>query len=227
MRTPTAVLFDLDGTLADTAPDLAAAINVMRTRRSMPEASYLSLRPFASAGARGLIGAGFGIKPEDSEFEAMRTEFLDQYESAIAVHSKLFEHVPALLHGLDSLKLPWGIVTNKAKRFTRPLVPLLDLEQASCVVCGDTTPHAKPHPAPLLEAARQLGVRSEECWYIGDDLRDIQAAEAAGMTSIAAAWGYCGATEPQHWKADAIVDSPLELLELIRAKHLQARVAQN
>jgi phosphoglycolate phosphatase len=122
-------------------------------RRDLPEASYLSLRPFASAGARGLIGAGFGIKPEDSEFEAMRTEFLDQYESAIAVHSKLFEHVPALLHGLDSLKLPWGIVTNKAKRFTRPLVPLLDLEQARCVSAA--TPRHTPNHIRHLYSKQQ------------------------------------------------------------------------
>jgi len=222
MHNPQAILFDLDGTLADTAPDLAAAINAMRIKRDMSPAHYLSLRPFASAGARGLLGAGFQLTPEHPEYEAMRLEFLNQYESAIAVHSHLFEHVPSLLRGLDLLSIPWGIVTNKAKRFTMQLVPLMELEQARCVISGDTTPYSKPHPAPLLEAARQLGIRSEHCWYIGDDLRDIQAAQAAGMTSIAAAWGYCGATEPKHWKADAIVDSPLELLELIRAKHLQA-----
>ena len=222
MQNPRAILFDLDGTLADTAPDLAAAVNVMRVKRELAPAHYLTLRPYASAGARGLLGAGFQITPEHADYEAMKTEFLSQYESAIAVQSRLFEHIPTLLHGLDELKLPWGIVTNKAKRFTNQLIPLIELEAARCVISGDTTPHPKPHPAPLLEAARKLGIRSEECWYVGDDLRDIQAAEAAGMTSIAAAWGYCGATEPQHWKADAIVDSPLELLELIRAKHQQA-----
>ncbi|MFZ6657357.1 HAD family hydrolase [Undibacterium sp. TJN19] len=222
MQTPQAILFDLDGTLADTAPDLAAAVNVMRSKRQLTPAHYQSLRPHASAGARGLLAAGFNITPEHPDYIAMRDEFLDQYESAIAVHSCLFKSVPDLLKGLDFLGVSWGIVTNKAMRFTRPLIPLLDLQEARCVVAGDTTPHAKPHPAPLLEAARQLGIRSENCWYVGDDLRDIQAAEAAGMTSIAAAWGYCGATEPKHWKADAIIDSPLELLELIRAKHLQA-----
>lgn len=222
MQSPQAILFDLDGTLADTAPDLAAAINSMRLQRQLAPVQYNSLRPFASAGARGLIGAGFNITPEQPEYEAMRVEFLNQYESAIAVHSSLFRHVPDLLRGLDAMGIPWGIVTNKAMRFTQPLIPLLELQESRCVISGDTTPHAKPHPAPLLEAARQLGIRSENCWYIGDDLRDIQAAEAAGMTSIAAAWGYCGATEPKHWKADAIIDSPLELLELVRAKHLQA-----
>ncbi|MBI3284330.1 MAG: HAD-IA family hydrolase [Burkholderiales bacterium] len=221
MQTPQAILFDLDGTLADTAPDLAAAINCMRSKRDMPAASYLSLRPFASAGARGLIGAGFNVTPEHDVFEAMRNEFLDNYEAAIAVHSSLFKNVPTLLHGLDLLGVSWGIVTNKASRFTRPLIPLLNLQEARCIVSGDTTPHAKPHPAPLLEGARRLGVRSQHCWYIGDDLRDIEAAKAAGMTSIAAAWGYCGAVAPRQWKADAILDSPLELLELVRATHLQ------
>lgn len=221
MHNPQAILFDLDGTLADTAPDLAAAINAMRAQRALPPVHYLSLRPFASAGARGLLGVGFNITPDDADYEAMRIEFLNTYESALAVHSHLFEHVTTLLHGLNQLGLCWGIVTNKAQRFTKPLISLLDLQEARCVISGDTTPHAKPHPAPLLEAARRIGVRSEHCWYIGDDLRDIQAAEAAGMTSIAAAWGYCGATEPTQWKADAIIDSPLELLELIRAKHLQ------
>lgn len=222
MLTPQAILFDLDGTLADTAPDLAAAVNTMRVKRQLPPANYLTLRPFASAGARGLLGAGFNIQPEHTEFEAMRAEFLDNYAAAIAVHSQLFKHIPALLRGLEQLGLAWGIVTNKASRFTDPLIPLLDLQQARCVISGDTTPHPKPHPAPLLEAARRLKIRAQDCWYIGDDLRDIQAAQAAGMTSVAAAWGYCGAIEPKQWKADAILDSPLELLELVRAKHLQA-----
>jgi 2-phosphoglycolate phosphatase len=221
MRAPQAILFDLDGTLADTAPDLAAAVNFMRCKRDLQPVPYFSLRPFASAGARGLLGAGFNISPENLEYEAMRTEFLHTYESAMAVHSQLFIHVTALLEGLHHLGLPWGIVTNKASRFTDPLIPLLNLQTASCVISGDTTAHSKPHPEPLMEASRRINVAPNQCWYIGDDLRDIQAGQAAGMQTIAAAWGYCGATEPTHWKADAILDSPLELLELIRAKHLQ------
>ncbi|MEB0139549.1 MULTISPECIES: HAD-IA family hydrolase [unclassified Undibacterium] len=227
MHNPQAILFDLDGTLADTAPDLAAAINVMRERRDLPPAHYQSLRPHASAGARGLLAAGFQLTPDDPTYEAMRMEFLDQYAASIAEHSQLFEHIPALLHGLDSLGIAWGIVTNKAMRFTQPLIPLLELEQARCVISGDTTAHPKPHPAPLFEAARQLGIAAKDCWYVGDDLRDIEAAAAAEMTSIAAAWGYCGATTPRQWNADAIVDSPLELLELIRAKHEQACEAES
>lgn len=221
MQVPKAILFDLDGTLADTAPDLAAAVNLMRTKRMLPSAPYLSLRPFASAGARGLLAAGFDITPEHPQFEAMRIEFLDNYESAIAKQSHLFEHVHTLLDGLEELGLPWGIVTNKATRFTFPLIPLLGLQNAACVISGDTTAHAKPHPEPLLEGARRIQIEPKHCWYIGDDLRDIQAGQAAGMQTIAAAWGYCGATEPTHWKADGILDTPLELLELIRAKYLQ------
>lgn len=218
MITPQAILFDLDGTLADTAPDLAAAVNLMRTSRQLPPAPYNSLRPFASSGARGLLGAGFDITPEDPHFETMKLEFLSNYENALATHSILFEGITELLRGLAEIKLPWGIVTNKAERFTLPLVPLIGLGDAACIISGDTTPHTKPHPAPLLEAARRLEFEAELCWYVGDDLRDMQAAQAANMTGIAAAWGYCGATEPTRWKADAIIDTPQELLALIKAK---------
>jgi len=217
MKTPKAILFDLYGTLADTAPDLAAAVNIMRIARGLPPAPYEQLRPYASAGARGLIGAGFNVTPEDPDYEEMRIEFLNQYASAIADQSSLFDDVPRLLSGLDFLQLPWGIVTNKAMRFTDALVPLLDLKQTRCIISGDTTPHAKPHPAPLFEAAKQLGIEAQHCWYVGDDLRDIQAAKAAGMHSIAAAWGYCGAIEPTQWEADLILHNPLELLEVVRA----------
>lgn len=217
---PLALLFDLDGTLADTAPDLAAAVNLMQIRRGLTPSPYLSLRPHASAGARGLLAAGFDINPEHLDYEAMRIEFLNNYETSIAVHSQLFQHVDTLLNGLERLGIPWGVVTNKASRFTTPLIPLLKLEKSVCVISGDTTPYAKPHPEPLLEAARRLSIPASQCWYIGDDLRDIQAGHAAGMTTIAAAWGYCGAIEPTHWKADAILDAPLELLELVKAKHL-------
>ncbi|WP_295760538.1 HAD family hydrolase [Undibacterium sp.] len=220
LPTPLAILFDLDGTLADTAPDLAAAVNLMQIKRGLTPSPYLSLRPHASAGARGLLGAGFDISPEHPGYEAMRIEFLNNYEAAIALHSQLFPHISTLLNGLDKLNIPWGIVTNKASRFTTPLIQLLGLQKAVCVISGDTTAHAKPHPEPMLEAARRLNIPAAQCWYIGDDLRDIQAGHAAGMTSIAAAWGYCGAIEPTHWKADAILDAPLELLELVKAKHL-------
>lgn len=213
--TARAVLFDLDGTLADTAPDLAAALNQMRTLRGMEPVSYEQLRPHASAGARGLLTAGFGISPDDAEFESMRIEFLSNYENAICLHSALFNGISELIQLLNQRQIPWGIVTNKATRFTQPLIPLLGLQQAACIISGDTTPHAKPHPEPLFEAARQLRIAPHDCCYLGDDLRDIQAAQAAGMHSVAVTWGYCGQTEPQQWNADLLLHAPTELTQLL------------
>jgi len=213
--TAKAVLFDLDGTLADTAPDLAAAVNQMRKQRNLELAPYAGLRPHASAGARGLLAAGFGIMPEDTGYEAMRIEFLDNYERAICKRSSLFAGVAELLAMIAERNMPWGIVTNKAARFTQPLIPLLGLQQAHCVISGDTTPYSKPHPEPLLEAARQLQVAPQDCCYVGDDIRDIQAAQAAGMHSIAAGWGYCGQTEPAQWNADLLLHKPQELFRFI------------
>lgn len=213
---PRAVLFDLDGTLADTAPDLAAAMNRVRLARGLEPAPYEVLRPVASAGARGLIGAAFGLGPEDAGYEELRVAFLDTYEAAIAEHTTLFEGIARLLEALAEHDLAWGIVTNKAARFTDLLVPQIGLHHAGCVISGDTTPHAKPHPAPLFEAAKRLGLAPGECWYVGDDLRDIQAGRAAGMATIAAAWGYCGHAEPVTWEADALAAVPLDVLELIR-----------
>lgn len=212
---PEAILFDLDGTLADTAPDLAAALNRLRADRGLEPAPYESLRPYASAGARGLIGAGLGLGPDAEEYEALRVAFLENYAAAIAVHSRLFDGVPALLERLQAAGVLWGIVTNKAARFTDPLVPLIGLGHAGCIVSGDTMPYAKPHPAPLLEAAKRLQVSPATCWYVGDDLRDIQAGRAAGMVTVAAAWGYCGSDGPTQWDAHAIAGSPMELLDLI------------
>jgi phosphoglycolate phosphatase len=213
---PRAILFDLDGTLADTAPDLAAAMNLLRATAGLAPTPYEVLRPVASAGARGMIGAAFGLKPDDEGYEALRVGFLDNYAASLAVHSSLFDGVPALLGGLDALGLAWGVVTNKASRFTDPLIPLIGLQAAGCVVSGDTTPHSKPHPAPLFEAAKRLGLAPEQCWYVGDDKRDIEAGRAAGMATIACAWGYCGAIEPQGWGADYLLDSPLALLDVVR-----------
>lgn len=215
---PRAILFDLDGTLADTAPDLAAAVNRLRTDRRLAPVPYASLRPFASAGARGLIGAAFGLQPADAGYEELRVAFLDVYEAGLVRESRLFDGVHGLLAALTEMTLAWGIVTNKAARFTDPLVPGIGLQEAACVVSGDTTAHSKPHPAPLLEAARRLRLAPGDCWYVGDDLRDIQAGQAAGMPTVAAAWGYCGAIEPASWGADAIALTPLDLLQEIRAR---------
>ena len=214
---PRAVLFDLDGTLADTAPDLAAAVNKMRTDRGLDETPFEQLRPLASAGARGLIGVAFGVTPADEGYDAMRTEFLDNYAARIAESTELFDGMLELLSAIEARGMRWGIVTNKPERFTNALVPLIGLGHAACVVSGDTTPHPKPHPEPLLEAARRIRLDAQACWYVGDDLRDIQAGKAAGMPTVAAAWGYCGHTEPRSWEADIIADTPTSLIALLDA----------
>jgi phosphoglycolate phosphatase len=222
---PRAILFDLDGTLADTAPDLAAAVNLLRAERGLALTPYELLRPTASAGARGMIGAAFGLLPHDEGFEELKNSFLDNYESAIAVHSRLFDGVAELLAGLEASGLAWGIVTNKPARFTDALVPLIGLGHAGCVISGDTTPYSKPHPEPLLEAARRIGIPPQQCWYVGDDLRDIQAGAAAGMRTVACAWGYCGNLEPATWGADYLLASPQALLELLQSVLADATLA--
>jgi phosphoglycolate phosphatase len=212
---PRAILFDLDGTLADTAPDLAAAVNLLLVGRGLAPSPYELLRPVASAGVRGLIGVAFGLRPGDQGYEELSAEFLDNYAAATAVDSRLFDGIAELLNRLRERNLPWGIVTNKAARFTDLLVPQIGLHHAACVISGDTTAHPKPHPAPLLEAARRLGLPPQDCWYVGDDLRDIQAGRAAAMPTVAAAWGYCGHVAPSSWNADALAATPLDLLALI------------
>ncbi len=217
LQAPRAILFDLDGTLADTAPDLAAAVNYLRTQRGLAPTPYSVLRPTASAGARGMIGAAFGLTPADDGYEELRLQWFDRYQSAMAVHSTLFGGVPELLAGISAAGMAWGIVTNKPARFTDPLIPQIGLAHAGCIISGDTVAHAKPHPAPLLEGARRLGIAPEHCWYVGDDLRDIEAGRAAGMLTVACAWGYCGSVEPASWNADLLLDTPEDLLDVLRA----------
>ena len=211
------VFFDLDGTLADTAPDLVAAANQLLITRNLAPKQYEVLRPCASAGARGLIGGAFGIDPEHPDFIPLRDEFFANYEKALLVNSVLFEGVEHLLDQLDGAKLPWGIVTNKSERFTNPLTDLMGLRQrAASTVSGDTTPYSKPHPEPILHAARIANVDPASSVYVGDDIRDIVAGKAAGMKTIAAAYGYCGCEEPpEAWGADYLVYHPKELLEII------------
>ncbi|MBK7590248.1 MAG: HAD-IA family hydrolase [Betaproteobacteria bacterium] len=210
-----AVLFDLDGTLADTAPDLAAALNRVRGDRGLAPLPYATLRPHASHGARGLVGAGFGVAPGDDGFPLLRDTFLAHYEAALCVESTLFDDVAALLAEIEARGLAWGIVTNKAARFTQPLLAMLPpLARAGTVVSGDTTPHAKPHPEPLLHAARELGVAPECCLYVGDAERDIAAGVAAGMPAIVAGYGYLDVHEaPARWPAVGIIDRPAALLD--------------
>ena len=211
------VFFDLDGTLADTAPDLVAATNQLLSARNLPLKPYEQLRPCASAGARGLIGGAFGIDTKHPDFIPLRDEFFANYEKALFVHSKLFEGMEHLLNQLESAQLPWGIVTNKSERFTNPLVDLMGLSQRSIsTVSGDTTPHSKPHPEPILHAARIANLDPNKSLYVGDDIRDIIAGKAAGMKTVAAAYGYCGCEEPpEAWGADFIIHTPQELLQII------------
>jgi 2-phosphoglycolate phosphatase len=209
-----AVLFDLDGTLADSAPDLATALNRVRRDRRLPPMSLSALRPYASAGARGLLAAGMGVTPEAADYGALRDAFLAHYEACLAESTRLFDGVAELLDAVERRGLAWGIVTNKAMRFTAPVTTALRLAgRAGTIVCGDTTPHAKPHPAPLLHAAAQLAVTPARCVYVGDDLRDVLAGNAAGMPTIVASYGYQGAGEaPERWPAVGWIDTPLGLL---------------
>jgi len=208
------LLFDLDGTLVDSAPDLAGAANDLRARHGLAPLPYADLRPMVGSGARGMVGVAFGVGPEDARFEGLRDAFLARYAERLLVDTRVFDAVQPVLARLEAAGLPWGIVTNKAMRFTEPIVHGLGLAaRAAVVIAGDTTPHAKPHPAPLLEAARRLGVDPRRCAYVGDDHRDIVAGRAAGMTALAAAWGYLGQGEPvQAWGADRVLDAPDQLL---------------
>lgn len=212
-----AVLFDLDGTLIDSAPDLGAAADKMRVDRGMPSLPLEAYRHMAGAGARGMLGIAFGMTPESEGFAEMREEFFRNYEQCMTQRTYAFEGVAQLIHSLQQAPLVWGVVTNKSMRFTDPLTQQMPLfASAAAVVSGDTTPHAKPHPEPLLEAARRMQVAPESCIYVGDDERDIQAGRAAGMKTVAACYGYLGAkADTSHWGADAQINSPFELLKLL------------
>ena len=212
-----AVLFDLDGTLADTAPDLARALNRVRTSNDLAPVPLHLTRPHTSSGARGLLKAGFGIDPGDERYDALRTQFLDFYAAELCVDTRLFDGMSELLDQLDRDNLPWGVVTNKAERFALPLLRSLCLDRrAACIVGGDTTARLKPHPDPLLHAAAALRLPPSACLYLGDDLRDVQSARAAGMRSLAARYGYLGEGGPiESWQADAIIDHPREVLDYL------------
>ena len=209
-----AVLFDFDGTLADTAADLSRALNHLRTARGLAILPIEKLRPHASSGARGLLEAGLGILPDHPEYTALREAFLHHYAGEICVETRLFPGMEELLAAIEARGLRWGIVTNKSTHLTRKIVAALGLERrAACVICGDTTPHLKPHPASLLRAAEELALEPAACVYLGDDLRDIQAAHAAGMRSVAVAWGY--GTDLHAWQADIVIRQPPELVGIL------------
>ncbi len=214
---PHAILFDLDGTLADTAADLGAALNRLMADESLPPVDYARIRPIASHGARGLIRLGLGVEREDSRFEALRQRFLDYYEHHFCGETRLFPGVVELITALSAQGLKWGIVTNKPMRFTDRLVPMLGLPMPpDVVVSGDTVGVPKPDPRPMRHAAELMGVATTDCWYVGDAERDIQAGKAVGMTTVLADYGYIAEDDlPDQWGADLRIASPLDLLGLL------------
>lgn len=211
-----AVLFDLDGTFADTAPDMARALNIVRRDCGLHALPDEVIRPHVSRGARGMIEVGFGIDAQHDGFPALRDAFYAEYQRKLCVESALFDGIHALMDALEHNRIVWGIVTNKAARFALPIADALRFSQrAACIVCGDTTAYTKPHPAPLLHAAGLIGVAPRHTLYVGEDARDIEAATAAGMRGVVAAYGYIGTeTDPQCWGADSLIARPADLMML-------------
>ncbi|MDR2851752.1 MAG: HAD-IA family hydrolase [Burkholderiaceae bacterium] len=209
-----AVLFDLDGTLIDSAPDLGAAADAMRIARGLSSLPLETYRPLAGSGARGMLNIAFGIEPDHPDFPALREEFFRNYEQAMLLRSHIFEGVSEMLCTLQARAMRWGVVTNKIARFALPLTDSLPLfKTAGTIVCGDTTPHTKPHPQPLLEAARRLNVAPEHCVYVGDDERDMIAGHAAGMRTVAACYGYLGIQpDVTRWSAGATIAAPHDFI---------------
>ena len=209
-----AVLFDLDGTLADTAPDLGHALNLQRERHGLPPLPQETIRPYASHGTVGLFDIGFGLTPQDERFAPMREEYLALYTANLYLHTTLFPGMAELLAALEARNISWGVVTNKPARFTKPLLELLGLSRrAASIISGDSCPHPKPHPEPLLTAAREIGIAPQSCLYVGDAERDIEAARAAGMAALIADYGYLGAEDrPETWGAHGRINSPQDIL---------------
>ena len=212
------ILFDLDGTLVDTAPDLGHALNIQLNRHGKSALNDAAIRPFASHGSRGLIGLGFGITPSDDSFIAMRDEYLSIYDTVFTRSPVLLEGIAELLQAIESKGLKWGIVTNKPRRFTQPLVKSMGLDKrAACVVSGDDAPQPKPSPATLFLACEEVDAKPENCIYLGDAERDIQAGKTAGMKAVVALFGYIDVTDkPHEWGADALIKKPIDLLSLIK-----------
>ena len=213
-----AMLFDLDGTLIDSAPDLGAAADKLRTDRGLPSLPLDLYRPLAGAGARGMLKVAFDMDASHPDYDTLREAFFRNYEAAMTERTYAFDGIAELLQALQDKGLRWGVVTNKSSRFTEPLTAAMPLfASARAIVSGDTTPHAKPHPEPLFEAARRLGVDPARCVYVGDDERDIVAGLAAGMGTVAATYGYLGQqTDVSRWNAHLHIDAPTALLKYLR-----------
>lgn len=211
------ILFDLDGTLVDTAPDLGLALNIQRERHGLTPLPQEAIRPYASHGSRGLLSIGFGLTPEDETFADMRNEYLQLYDEVFIRSPRLFEGMQALLAEIESAGLQWGVVTNKPRRFSAPLMQALALDdRAACLVCGDDAARAKPAPDTLLLACSQTGSSPQECIYVGDAERDIVAGKAAGMKTVLAMYGYLDADDqPEAWGADLLIQQPGDLLGVL------------
>ena len=211
------ILFDLDGTLVDTAPDLAYALNLQRELHGLAHLPMEAIRPFASHGSKGLLNIGFDLTPEDETFEEMRAEYLDLYDQVFTRSPVLFDGVEELLAKLHQRDIKWGVVTNKPRRFAAPLIDSMQLiTPMACLVCGDDAPLPKPAPDTLFMACEQSLVKPECCFYVGDAERDIEAGNAASMKTVVALWGYIDTSDkPMKWGADFAINHPLELISLI------------
>jgi 2-phosphoglycolate phosphatase len=220
-----AVLFDLDGTLADTAPDLAHALNAVLEEQGRDPLPYEHIRSHVSQGGAALVRLGFGADLGRGRFEALRARFLEHYQSRLCVGTRLFPGMAQVLESIERQGLAWGVVTNKPTWLTDPLITALDLtRRAGCIVCGDTTEQKKPHPRPLLHACQCLGLAPARCLYVGDDPRDVQAGKAAGMSTLVARYGYIHAgTDPAQWDADGCIDTALDLLAWLRRPAVSAK----
>lgn len=211
------VLFDLDGTLVDTAPDLGYALNTLLEQEGHQPLDHARIRPVASHGSAGLLKLGFGVEKEDPIYPALQQRFLSLYAENIARESALFIGMQQVLDGLSAQGIRWGVVTNKPSFLTIPLMEALQLtDAAACIVSADTTPFSKPHPAPMLHACKLVDTKPIDCIYIGDAERDIQAAHNAHMRSVVALYGYISETdEPEAWQADCMINHPYEILQWI------------
>lgn len=210
------ILFDLDGTLLDTAPDFEVCLNELLIQEGKEPEPLIKIREYVSSGARGLIKFAFGLEEKDDEYEGLKNRLLDGYEAVLGDKTSFFEGIETLLEGLAEDDIPWGIVTNKPERFTFPLLEKITFPQdPQCVICADTLAYAKPHPMPLQHGCKLLNIAPEQSMYVGDDLRDVQAAHAAGMPSCVVYYGYIHQDDdPKTWQANHYVDHAKEIYKL-------------